>query len=143
MSALVGQAVSPALALLLCSLALLPAQTVEPWNNRAYRADFDQFITDGKYADAEAAARKAIAKAELETGPESIDSALALDMLTEVHHFYGDRIREPAAEENALRAIAIKEKVLGANHYELAVSLRLMGNLAARQGRLRTRAQVL
>ncbi|MCU1237921.1 MAG: Tetratricopeptide 2 repeat protein [Candidatus Solibacter sp.] len=117
-------------------LLILPhlfAQTVAPWNDRTYRQDFDQLISDGQYAEGEAAARKAIRKAEQETGPQSIQTALALDMLTEAN-FYGDRVRDPAAEETALRAIAIKEKLLGPDHTEVAVSYRLMGYVMGARG---------
>ncbi|HEY1496272.1 MAG TPA: CHAT domain-containing tetratricopeptide repeat protein [Candidatus Solibacter sp.] len=114
----------------LLAIGTLGAQTVSgPWSDRAYRADFDTFISDGQYAAAENAARREIGKA----GAGTIGMALALDMLTEVY-FYGDRVRDPAAEESALQAIAIKQKVLGADNPQVAVSLRLMGHLLDAKG---------
>ena len=50
-----------------------------------------------------------------------MEAALALDMLTEVY-FYGDRVRDPAADEIAARAIYIKEKLLGPDNPRVAVS---------------------
>lgn len=95
---------------------------------RTYRQDFDRLLTNGQYPEAEADARAVLARAETVNGPESMEAALALDMLTEVY-FYGDRVRDPAADEVAARAIAIKEKLLGPDNPRVAVSLRLMGNL--------------
>jgi tetratricopeptide (TPR) repeat protein len=121
------------LALALLVLVPLAAQPNRPWSDRSYRADFDTDVTDGRYADAEAAARREILKAQSGPGPDSIQMALALDMLTEVY-FYGDRVRDPAAEENALRSIAIKQTLLGSESPQLAVSLRLMGHLLEARG---------
>uniref|UniRef100_Q027U1 Tetratricopeptide TPR_2 repeat protein n=1 Tax=Solibacter usitatus (strain Ellin6076) TaxID=234267 RepID=Q027U1_SOLUE len=108
---------------------LLLVGTLGAQNDRAYRADFDRFISDGQYAAAEGAARREIGKA----GAGTIEMALALDMLTEVY-FYGDRVRDPAAEDSALEAIAIKQNVLGADNPQVAVSLRLMGHLLDAKG---------
>jgi CHAT domain-containing protein/tetratricopeptide (TPR) repeat protein len=105
---------------------VLAAQTAS--DNRAYRAAFDRLITEGKYPEAEAAARAAVAKAQTEWGPESLQTALALDTITEAY-FYGDRVRDPEAEANGLAVIALKEKVFGPENPEVAISLRLMGHL--------------
>src|SRR6266404_1358364 len=113
----------------LVTLLLLGAD-VSPWTNLAYRQVFNQLLTDGRYVEAEANARNVLAEDERRNGPESIETALALDMLTEAY-FYGDYVRDPAAEQVGLRAIAIKEKVLGREHPQVAVSVRLMGHLLA------------
>ena len=54
-------------------------------------------------------------------------------MLTELY-FYGDRVRDPAAEGYARHAIAIKQKLLDPESAELAVSLRLTGHLMETKG---------
>src|SRR5205807_5716266 len=89
--------------------------------------------TDGKYVEAEANARAVLAEAETRYGRESIMAALAWEMLTEVY-FYGDHVRDPEGEETGLRAVTIKEKVLGPDHPQVAVSLRLLGHLLSTQG---------
>src|SRR6185369_3844143 len=66
--------------------------------------------------------------AEAKHGSESIETALALEMLLEVY-FYGNYVRDPEAEQAGLRAAALKEKLLGPDHSEVAVTLRLLGNL--------------
>src|SRR5882672_6327792 len=109
---------------------LLLAADGGPWTDLGYRKVFNQLLTDGQYIEAEANARGVVAQAEERNGRESIEAALALDMLTEAY-FYGDYVRDPAAEQVGLRAIAIKEKVLGREHPQVAVSVRLMGHLLA------------
>src|SRR5260370_23595298 len=113
----------------LFALLLLGAD-VGPWTDLAYRQVFNKLLTDGQYVEAEANARVVLAQMEAAHGAESIETALALDMLTE-SYFYGDYVRDPAAEQVGIRAIAIKEKVLGKDHPQVAVSVRLMGHLPA------------
>jgi CHAT domain-containing protein/Tfp pilus assembly protein PilF len=104
------------------------AADVPLWIARTYRKAFDQLMVDGRYAEAYANARAVLETAEKGPGPGSVETALALDMLVE-GYFYGDYVRDPEAEQAGLRAIAIKEKVLGPEHSEVAVSLRLLGDL--------------
>jgi CHAT domain-containing protein/Tfp pilus assembly protein PilF len=126
------------LAILFASAAALCAQvqtpTIRPGTDfgadRSYRAAFDRLLTDGRYAEAEDNARALLARSEASNGPESIETALALDMLVELY-YYGDRVRDPAAEQFAARAIAIKEKQFGPDDPRVAVSLRLIGNVMA------------
>ncbi len=98
------------------------------WISRAHRKEFDRLMTEGRYQEADANARAVLATAEKEHGPESLESALALEMLLEVY-FYGNYVRDPEAEQAGLRAVALKEKILGPNHSEVAVTLRLLGDL--------------
>src|SRR5262245_36629806 len=120
----------PGVALILAVAAGLPAQPpgVDFGVPRAYRLEFDRLMTDGRYDEAEVEARRVLSHAEAANGPESLETALALDMLTELY-FHGSRVRDPAADEFGLRAIAIKEKLLGPENPRVAVSLRLMGYL--------------
>src|SRR5262249_29428081 len=104
------------------------AADVPPWEDLTYRKEFNQLMTDGRLAEAAASARAILAKAEKDHGPDSIQAALALDVLTELY-FYSDYVRDPEAEQIAARAIALKEKILGADHPQVAVSLRLTGEL--------------
>ena len=79
-------------------------------SRRAYRADFDRLMTDGQYA--ELFARAALSRAE-SAGGRSIETALALDMLTELY-FYGDRLRGSGRPAGCgARAIAIEEQIYG------------------------------
>ena len=114
--------------------AVLPAVLAAQFtvsSDHQYRAAFNNFMIEGKYAEAEAEARRSIAFAESASGPDSMETARCLDMLTEVY-FYGDRVRSPEAEAVGLRAIAIKEK-LGPSP-ELAISYRLFGDLLKVRG---------
>jgi CHAT domain-containing protein/Tfp pilus assembly protein PilF len=104
-----------------------------PWEDTTYRKPFNQFMIDGQYEEAEANARALLADYEKRFGPESVQTALALDMLTECY-FYGDHFREAQAEEYARRAIAIKERVLGPDHPETALSIRFLAVLFETQG---------
>ena len=104
------------------------AADVPVWIARPHRKDFDRLMTDGRYREAEANARAVLAGAETKNGSESLETALALEMLLEVY-FYSNYVRDPEAEQDGLRAVALKEKILGADHSEVAVTLRLLGNL--------------
>src|SRR5258705_3807715 len=106
----------------LVTLLLLSAD-VGPWTDLGYRKVFNQLLTDGQYVEAEANARGVLAQAEERNGRESIETALALDMLIEAY-FYGDYVRDPAAEQVGLLAIAIKEKVLGREDPPVSLNVR-------------------
>ncbi|MBZ5604438.1 MAG: CHAT domain-containing protein [Acidobacteriia bacterium] len=98
------------------------------WISRTHRKVFDQLMTDGRYREADANARAVLADAEAKHGPESLEAALACEMLLEVY-FYGNYVRDPEAEQAGFRALALKEKILGPEHSEVAVTLRLLGDL--------------
>src|SRR5205085_9218880 len=126
---MIGRLVIP----FLVAASLFAAADDEPWVKGSYRKTFNQLMTEGKYVEAEANARAVLADAEVRYGRESIMAALAWEMLTEVY-YYGDHLRDPEAEQTGIRAVAIKEKVLGPDHPQVAVSLRLLGNLLSTQG---------
>ncbi len=106
------------------------AADVPLWIARTHRKDFDRLMTEGRYKEAETNARAVLADAESKHGAEAIETALALEMLLEVY-FYGNYVRDPEAEQAGMRAVALKEKILGPEHSEVAVTLRLMGDLYA------------
>jgi CHAT domain-containing protein/Tfp pilus assembly protein PilF len=117
----------------LVAASLFAAADDEPWVKGSYRKTFNQLMTEGKYVEAEANARAVLADSEARYGRQSIMAALAWEMLTEVY-YYGDHLRDPEAEQTGIHAVAIKEKVLGPDHPQVAVSLRLLGNLLSTQG---------
>src|SRR5262245_50117825 len=79
------------------------AADLPPWEDLTYRKEVNQLMTDGRLAEAAASARAILAKAEKDHGPDSIQTALALDVLTELY-FYSDYVRDPEAEQIAARA---------------------------------------
>src|SRR5256885_2128811 len=123
-----SRAAGALLPLLVLLAASAGADLHAPWEDLTYRKTFNQLLTDGRYVEAEANSRSVLADAEIRHGRESIEAALALEMLTEVY-FQGDHVRDPEGEAIGLRVIAIKEKLLGPEHPQVAVSLRLFANL--------------
>jgi tetratricopeptide (TPR) repeat protein len=79
-------------------------------------------IKEGKYAQAEALARRLLAEAEVTFGADSLKTAEVLDVLVEAL-FRGGKAKQPESREFAERAIAIKKNILGPDHPEVAVSL--------------------
>ena len=95
----------------------------------AIRALIDQ----ARWDDAEGAARSLLAARESKEGPESLESARALDLVVEILWRRG-RWTEPEARELALRAVAIKEARVGPESPELATSLLNLGVIQRRAG---------
>jgi len=85
-------------------------------------------IQDGRYAEAESAARQRLAALESAGESESLEAAEAIDLIVAAAA-RGTRPRDPETIRLARRATSIKEKVLGPAHPELASSLRALGNL--------------
>jgi len=79
-------------------------------------------LKDQRYAQAETLARELLAAAEATEGAESLQAAAALDLLVE-SLWRGQKGKEPETRELAERAVAIKERVLGSDHLDLAASL--------------------
>jgi CHAT domain-containing protein len=77
---------------------------------------------EGRYRDAEAAARVLVEQVEAASGRDSLEAAAALDLLVEAL-WQGGKSTEPEARELAERAVAIKERKLGKTDPALAVSL--------------------
>jgi len=79
-------------------------------------------VKEGKYAEAESAARTLLAKVEAQSGARSVEAAAVLDVLVQALLSEG-KSRDAATRELAERAIAIKEQALGKDHPDLTVSL--------------------
>ena len=94
-----------------------PSQTGEE-AKKAVKGLIDQ----GKTAEAETYARQVLARAEAEEGPESIQTAEALDLLVKAL-IAGGKSREPGTRAAAERAVALKEKTLGPHDLKTAVSV--------------------
>ncbi len=86
-----------------------------------------RLVKQGRYAEAETAARALLAAVEETSGRESLEAADVLDILVEAL-WRGGKAREAQSRELAERAIQIKEKTLGKDHPAVASSL---NNLAA------------
>lgn len=92
-------------------------------------------------AATETAARAALAAAEQRDGSESAAAAAALDVLVE--SLWRGNPRAADAKMLAERAVALKERLHGAEHAEVARSLHNAGNLFAERGEHAAAQQVL
>ena len=93
-----------------------------------------KLITDGRYADAEAAARDQLASVETAAlDSDSLRAARILDALVEAL-WRGGKVRAPETKALAERAIAIKETQLGAQHPDVGFSLTTLGIVLRLQG---------
>lgn len=90
-------------------------------------------ITDGRYADAEHAARELLARVESVDGRESLAAANTLDALVESMS-RGGKATDPETIRLAGRALSVKEKILGPEHLDVATSLNGLGRLALDAG---------
>jgi CHAT domain-containing protein/tetratricopeptide (TPR) repeat protein len=88
-----------------------------------------QLVKEGHYAQAEEGARRSLAETEKGAGPDSAAAGSLLDILVQALR-QGGKERDPECLELARRALAIKEKVYGPSHPEVAASL---NNLATVQ----------
>ncbi|MDQ5858083.1 MAG: CHAT domain-containing protein [Acidobacteriota bacterium] len=81
-----------------------------------------KLIKEGRYRDAEAAARVLVERVEATSGRDSLEAAAALDLLVEAL-WQGGKSTGAESRELAERAVAIKERELGKADPALAVSL--------------------
>ncbi len=81
----------------------------------------------GKFAEAEVLARKRLAAVERGSGPESVETADVLDLLSEAMR-QGGKSGRPEVGEFCERAVRIKEKVLGKEDPGYAASLYQLGS---------------
>ena len=91
-------------------------------------------LTAANYAAAEAGARALVASLE-RTQPESLDLVRALDLLVQAL-VEGGKPADPAALAGATRAVALAEKLAGADDPAVATSLANLGLVLRRQGKL-------
>ena len=119
--------------LLLCLLvgAQLPALAQSPELMAANKASM-ALHAQGKYAESELFARKALELGKVEFGPNHQTYATLLNNLAELYRARG---RYAEAEPLLKRALAIKEKVFGPNHPSVATGLSNLGALYFAQGR--------
>jgi CHAT domain-containing protein/tetratricopeptide (TPR) repeat protein len=96
-----------------------------------------KFIVDGRYVQAEAAARDQLAATEGAARPDSLQTARILDALVEAL-WRGGKVRAPETKALAERAIAIKEAQRGAQHPDVAYSLATLGIVLRLQGDFQT-----
>jgi CHAT domain-containing protein/Tfp pilus assembly protein PilF len=92
----------------------------------------DLYANEGRYAEAEAPEKRALAIREKALGPDNPDVALSLNDLGELYYHQG---RFAEAVPLAQRAVAIRQKTLGPNHPDVAGSLTLLAELYRAQGR--------
>jgi CHAT domain-containing protein/tetratricopeptide (TPR) repeat protein len=83
-------------------------------------------IKQGKYADAENEARKLLEEVSSQHGVESPEAAAVMDALVE-SLWRGGKVQEAETQEMAERVIALKKKMLGPDHVDVAESLTNFG----------------
>lgn len=89
-----------------------------------------KLLQDGRYEEAEAAARTLLATTEESTGCESLETADVLDALVE-SLVWGGKAQNGEAAELAERAVGVREKALGTTDAGLVRSLIHAGNARA------------
>ncbi|MFQ5954784.1 MAG: tetratricopeptide repeat protein [Kiloniellales bacterium] len=109
------------------ALALAESATLLDAYNR-YKALYEQ----GRYAEAEPFARRALDLGEQELGPDHPTTGALLNNLADLYLAQG---RHAEAEPLHRRALAIREKVLGPEHADVGQSLNNLAALYRAQGR--------
>ena len=90
-------------------------------------------LDNDKYPEAEAWARRWLSEAEAESGPDSLETAYALDALATA--LFVVKVTEiPEKRQMAERALAIREKSLGPEHLDVARSLYTLGRILWQAG---------
>lgn len=90
-------------------------------------------LDNDKYPEAEAWARLWLSRAETKTGPDSLETAHALDALATA--LFVVKVTEiPEKRQIAERALAIREKSLGPEHLDVARSLYTLGRILWQAG---------
>lgn len=111
------------LAMFLVAAAVLCGQ--EGSNDDAIR----KLILDGRFAEAESLARRALADAEARSGPHSKAVAAELDFLLETA-VSSSRIKDPQDQALTDRALALTGELYPPASLEMAKTLRLAGEMA-------------
>lgn len=89
-----------------------------------------EMLDAGRYAAAEIGARRLLARSESETGPESLETARALDLLVEIL-LAARKLTDPDLPGWVDRAVRLKERTAGLDDPETATSLLGLGRLHA------------
>jgi CHAT domain-containing protein/tetratricopeptide (TPR) repeat protein len=90
-------------------------------------------LDNDKYPEAEAWARRWVSEAEAKSGPDSLETAYALDALATA--LFVVKVTEiPEKRQIAERALAIREKSLGPEHLDVARSLYTLGRILWQAG---------
>jgi CHAT domain-containing protein/tetratricopeptide (TPR) repeat protein len=110
------------LALLLWALASLPAQAQDLETSTAALDSLTDLIALGQYDEALVRSESLVLRWEARYGPDALETARALDYLGKSLRLTG-HYQDPRATTSIQRALAIKEKLLGPDHLETAVSL--------------------
>ena len=94
-----------------------------------------QALDAGAYVEAEARAEAHRSEAEARFGPQSVESAQAIDLLVKARLGNG-KAREPESLTLAERALSLKEARLGLRHPGLIASLHNLGDLHEQRGQM-------
>ena len=90
-------------------------------------------LDNDKYPEAEAWARRWVSEAEAKTGPDSLETANALDALATA--LFVVKVTDiPEKRQIAERALAIRERSLGPEHLDVARSLYTLGRILWQAG---------
>jgi CHAT domain-containing protein len=101
-----------------------------------HHASVGKLLDEDKYVEAEAAARSWLTDVEAKSGPDSLETAHALDVLATA--LFVVKVAEiPEKRQLAERALAIREKLLGADHLDVAQSLYTLGRVLWQAGEYR------
>ena len=92
-----------------------------------------QAIAAGNYEEGESLAAQWLTSVERDEGPESLATARALDLCAEAALKNG-KAATPSTMALAERAVRLKERHLGRDHVETAVSLHDLGALLLQRG---------
>lgn len=95
--------------------------------------DAQRLVQEGHYAQAEALSRGILRGREDTHGPDTLESAEAMDVLVEAI-VKGGKAREPESHALAVRAVTIKEKRHGPDHLDVAASLKNLALLLQAMG---------
>ena len=98
-----------------------------------HEARVGKLLDEDKYTEAEAVSRQRLAEVEAASGPDSLETAQALDVLAGAL-FVVKTAEIPEKIRLALRALAIREKLLGPNHIDVAQSLYTLGRVSWQAG---------
>jgi serine/threonine protein kinase/tetratricopeptide (TPR) repeat protein len=91
------------------------------------------YLGQGRFADAEAAQRDALAIQREERGPEHLETAASLSNLGDILRVEGKLAEAETVEHEA---IGLLKKALGGDHQLLAVAIDVLGNILRDEGKL-------